>query len=140
MLSIKGTIKICVTITVLFLLCGSGIFAGKAFADESDDGRYGIYIWARTEPEDDSEDIVTVTHYSANHKYEGEVQKVPVNNEEGFHGGGDYRLTMDFIEALENKGTELRSSIDRSIESHLMAYAAEQARVNDEIIHMEDIR
>ena len=58
MLSIKGTIKICVTIAVLFLLCGSGIFAGKAFADESDDGRYGIYIWARTEPEDDSEDIV----------------------------------------------------------------------------------
>ena len=89
---------------------------------------------------DDSEDFITVTHYSSNSKYEGEVTKVSVNNEEGFHGGGDYRLTMDFIEALENKGVELRSSIDRSIESHLMAYAAEQARVKDEIIHMEDIR
>lgn len=89
---------------------------------------------------DDSEDFITVTHYSPNSKYEGEIRKVDVNNEEGFHGGGDYRLTMDFMEALENKGTELRSSIDRSIESHMMAYAAEKSRVEDKIVHMEDIR
>ncbi|ORX63400.1 hypothetical protein BCR32DRAFT_287798, partial [Anaeromyces robustus] len=62
------------------------------------------------------------------------------NNEEGFHGGGDYRLTMDFLDALEDRKVELRSSIDRSIESHLMAYAAEQSRVNNTIIHMDDIR
>ncbi|OUM57404.1 hypothetical protein PIROE2DRAFT_48761 [Piromyces sp. E2] len=89
---------------------------------------------------DDSKDYIIVTHYSPNAKYEGEVRKVMINNEEGFHGGGDYRLTMDFMDALENKGIELRTSIDRSIESHLMAYAAEQARVNDTVIHMDDIR
>ncbi|ORY74652.1 oxidoreductase domain protein [Neocallimastix californiae] len=89
---------------------------------------------------DDSKDYIIVSHYSANSKYEGEVRKVMINNEEGFHGGGDYRLTMDFMDALEKKGVELRTSIDRSIESHLMAYAAEQARVNDIVIHMDDLR
>ena len=89
---------------------------------------------------DDSEDFITVTHYSSNSTYEGEIRRVDVNNEEGFHGGGDYRLTMDFMDALENRDIELRSSIDRSIESHLMAYAAEQARIRDTVIHCSDLR
>jgi len=89
---------------------------------------------------DDSKDYIIVSHYSSNSKYEGEVRKVMINNEEGFHGGGDYRLTMDFMDALENKKVELRTSIDRSIESHLMAYAAEQARINSTVIHIDDIR
>lgn len=91
---------------------------------------------------DDAEDFITVTHYSPNYQYEGETRKVSINNEEGFHGGGDYRLTMDFLEAIENKENlgESRSSIDRSIESHLMAYAAEQSRVKGEVVYMEDVR
>lgn len=89
---------------------------------------------------DDFDDYITINHYSPNSKYEGKTYKVIVNNEEGFHGGGDYRLTMDFLDALEDRKVELRSSIDRSIESHLMAYAAEQSRVNNTIIHMDDIR
>jgi len=89
---------------------------------------------------DDSKDYILVNHYSPNAKYEGETRKVFINNEEGFHGGGDYRLTMDFMDAIEDRGVEPRSSIDRSIESHLMAYAAEQARVNHTVIHMDDIR
>ena len=57
MLNRAGKIKIGVTLALLFLLCGQGAFAGRAFAEEPDDGRYGLYIWARTAPEDDSEDI-----------------------------------------------------------------------------------
>ncbi|MBP5159585.1 MAG: Gfo/Idh/MocA family oxidoreductase [Lachnospiraceae bacterium] len=89
---------------------------------------------------DDAEDYITVTHYSANSQYEGSVRKVEINNEEGFHGGGDYRLVMDFIGELEGKNAESRSSIDRSIESHLMAYAAEQSRLSDKVIKIDDIR
>jgi len=89
---------------------------------------------------DDDKDYIIINHYSPNSKYEGKTRKVKINNEEGFHGGGDYRLTMDFMDALENKGAELRTSIDRSIESHLMAYAAEQARITNTVIHMDDIR
>ncbi|MCR5311230.1 MAG: Gfo/Idh/MocA family oxidoreductase [Lachnospiraceae bacterium] len=91
---------------------------------------------------DDSEDFITVTKYSANYHYEGEVRKIEINNEEGFHGGGDYRLTMDFMEAIMHKGEkiETRSGIEKSVESHLMAYAAEQSRINDEVFIMDGLR
>ncbi len=91
---------------------------------------------------DDAEDFITVTHYSTNPLYEGSVRRIEINNEEGFHGGGDYRLTMDFLQEIEDKDgtTKSRSSIDRSIESHLMAYAAEEARINGTVINLEDLR
>ncbi|MBR6358586.1 MAG: Gfo/Idh/MocA family oxidoreductase [Lachnospiraceae bacterium] len=91
---------------------------------------------------DDSEDFITVTKYSPNYLYEGEVRKIDVNSEEGFHGGGDYRLTMDFLNALEHKGekVEIRSGIELSVESHLMAYAAEQSRINGKVFYMDDLR
>jgi predicted dehydrogenase len=45
------------------------------------------------------------------------------------HGGGDYALVRDFIEAvaLQDPG-KLSSSIDASIESHIMGFAAEKSR------------
>ena len=91
---------------------------------------------------DDAQDFITVTHYSPNLQYTGEVRIVPIDNEEGFHGGGDYRLTMDFLKTLENtdEQAESISSIDRSIESHLMAYAAERSRIEGEVIRLEDLR
>ena len=48
------------------------------------------------------------------------------------HGGGDARLMKDFIALLQGKevpGGRL-SSIDRSVESHLVALAAERSRLN----------
>ena len=45
------------------------------------------------------------------------------------HGGGDYALVRDFIEAvaLQDPG-RLSSSIDASIESHVIGFAAEKSR------------
>lgn len=87
---------------------------------------------------DDAEEEITVTKYSPNGLYEGEVKKVKINNEEGFHGGGDYRLTMDFLNADDN--SESVSSIDKSIESHLMACAAEKSRLTGQVIEMDGFR
>lgn len=86
---------------------------------------------------DDADGIITVTKYSANSKYEGEVNEIVVENEEGFHGGGDYRLTMDFLTASKE---ESRSSIDKSIESHIMAYGAEKSRVTGQVIWMDQLK
>lgn len=87
---------------------------------------------------DDAEEEITVTKFSPNGNYEGEVKKVKINNEEGFHGGGDYRLVMDFMEAA--KGGNSVSSIDKSIESHLMACAAEKARLTGKVVEMDELR
>ena len=47
------------------------------------------------------------------------------------HGGGDHRLMKDWVQAVAQQDkTLLSSSIEVSIESHLMAFAAEKSRLN----------
>ena len=45
------------------------------------------------------------------------------------HGGGDYGLLHDFIRAVSTKDAKvLTSTIQESMESHLMAFKAEESR------------
>lgn len=51
------------------------------------------------------------------------------------HGGGDWFLMRDFIQAVANQDpSRLTSTIDQSIESHLMGFAAEESRKSNKII------
>ncbi len=46
------------------------------------------------------------------------------------HGGGDWRLVSDFLSAVSQQDpTLLTSTIDASVESHLMGFAAEASRL-----------
>jgi hypothetical protein len=46
------------------------------------------------------------------------------------HGGGDWFLMRDFVQAVANQDPKyLTSTIDQSIESHLMGFAAEESRM-----------
>lgn len=48
-----------------------------------------------------------------------------------FHGGGDHRLVKDWVQAVGHQNPAILSSrIDVSVESHLMAFAAERSRLN----------
>lgn len=54
------------------------------------------------------------------------------------HGGGDHRLVKDWLQAVyQQDKTLLSSSIEVSVESHLMAFAAERSRQQRTI---EDVR
>ncbi|UCC65497.1 MAG: Gfo/Idh/MocA family oxidoreductase [Anaerolineae bacterium] len=58
------------------------------------------------------------------------------------HGGGDVGVMAAFVKALRDPGagsTALTTSRE-SLESHLMAFAAEEARVRGNVIHMDDFR
>jgi predicted dehydrogenase len=47
------------------------------------------------------------------------------------HGGGDHRLVADWVQAVAQQNKDLlSSSIEASVESHLMAFAAERSRLN----------
>ena len=51
-----------------------------------------------------------------------------------FHGGGDHRLVQDWVQAVGHQNAAILSStIDVSVVSHLMAFAAEKSRVNHTI-------
>ena len=54
------------------------------------------------------------------------------------HGGGDWFLMRDFITAVANHDPKyLTSTIDQSIESHLMGFAAEESRMKGKIIDIK---
>ena len=89
---------------------------------------------------DDSNNTIKVTKYSSNSKYTGEERIINVESAEGFHGGGDYGLMNDFIQEMIEEKNESRSSIDDSIESHIMAYAAEEARLTNQVIDIEELK
>ncbi len=89
---------------------------------------------------DDYDNTIRVTRYSSNALYEGESRIINVQSKEGFHGGGDYGLSVDFYNMIAGKDSENLSSIDKSVESHLMAYAAEKSRLSGQVIGMDLLR
>ncbi len=56
------------------------------------------------------------------------------------HGGGDYGIMKAFIGALRSNSIETLTSARNSMESHLMAFAAEQARLEGSVVQMADYR
>ena len=47
------------------------------------------------------------------------------------HGGGDHRMIDALYEVITGKSTAVDTSLENSIESHLMALAAEESRLNN---------
>ena len=89
---------------------------------------------------DDSDNTLVISHFSPNSLYEGERRVIHVESLKGFHGGGDLGLTVDFLSNLESDRADSRSSIDRSIESHIMAYAAEKSRVTGQTVDVDALK
>ncbi len=58
------------------------------------------------------------------------------------HGGGDHRLMAGFVQALRDQQTPsgALTTARESLESHLMAFAAEDARLNRTVVQMADYR
>jgi hypothetical protein len=56
------------------------------------------------------------------------------------HGGGDEGLAAAFVHALSRGTPEVLTSARNSLESHLMAFAAESARTEGGVVEMERYR
>jgi len=69
----------------------------------------------------------------------GRVERVVPQGVAGGHGGGDAGLMTAFVRAVRDPSYALTTARE-SLESHLMAFAAEEARVHGTIIHMEEFR
>ena len=54
------------------------------------------------------------------------------------HGGGDWRLVADWVQAVSRKDPSLlTSTIDASIESHVMCFDAEKSRMENKVIDIK---
>jgi len=54
------------------------------------------------------------------------------------HGGGDYGLARDWIQAVSQRNPDLlTSTIEASMESHLIGFKAEESRLTGKIISVK---
>jgi len=69
-------------------------------------------------------------------RYETIVQEVENYRNEG-HGGGDWRLVADWIQAVaQHDASLLTSTIEASIESHLLCFKAEESRLKQQVLEV----
>ena len=69
----------------------------------------------------------------------GRVEKIHPDAGTSGHGGGDEGLMAAFVRAVRNPSNALTTARE-SLESHLMAFAAEEARVNGTVVDMRAYR
>lgn len=66
-----------------------------------------------------------------------EIETIIPQKVEGGHLGGDIGIMRDFIKAIREENINTRTSALRSIESHIMAFAAEESRLTRCIVDID---
>lgn len=89
---------------------------------------------------DDGEKTIAVTHFTSSHADTTRSRTIHIGRSTSGHGGGDSCIMEEMVQTFASGGTEARSSISRSVESHLMACAMEQARLTGQVVDMEEFR
>lgn len=88
---------------------------------------------------DDLTGVIRVVNFRSNQADAYQERVFVVGSVSGNHGGGDEGLVNDFVAKLtQPDAAESRSSIRNSIESHLMACAAEESRLTGETISLRE--
>lgn len=118
-------------VTATFNLSGFTNKMGRTFKIMCEDGEIRG---------DDAQNVIEIIRFTSN--MVDEVHKTVVHPAvmQGFHGGGDVALMEDFLSQMNHAYEGSRSSIDESVESHLMASAAEYARIKGETVDLDQFR
>jgi predicted dehydrogenase len=78
---------------------------------------------------------IQIVDHSTGQQRLGEIPPV-----QGGHGGGDAGLIRAFVGALRGQRQDVLTSARESVESHLLAFAAEEARLNGSTVEMAAYR
>ena len=70
----------------------------------------------------------------------GQAERIERPPGVGGHGGGDDGLMRAFVGAIRGDRASVLTSAREAVASHLMAFAAERARVHNEVVDMEAFR
>ncbi len=74
------------------------------------------------------------------HPHGGTPQAIPIPQAEGGgHGGGDWGTFRAFLQVLRGETAPL-TDVRTSLESHLLAFAAEEARLSHRVVDMAEFR
>lgn len=84
------------------------------------------------------EDIDTLNIYRFGKEKESiRVSSLRKDTDSMAHGGGDSRIVKTFYDVLEDK-SQGSTTLEKSVESHLMAFAAEKSRHTDTIVKVHE--
>ena len=70
----------------------------------------------------------------------GDVEHIPIAQADDGHGGGDVRLMDTFVRVINGSQQDALTNARASLESHLLAFAAEQARIEGSVIDLAHYR
>ena len=88
---------------------------------------------------DDS--CLSLTRFRPGIVYQIESERIPVNTLNGSHGGGDIGVIRNFLRCCrENDYESLHISLLNALEGHLLAFAADEARVSQKVVRMPNYR
>ena len=89
---------------------------------------------------DDGWRTIEVIHFASNQVEGYSSRTIHLPESVSGHGGGDTGIVEDFISLLQSQDHMARSSISVSVDSHVMANAAEKSRVTGETIDLAEYR
>ncbi len=125
----------------ILLEFASGATATFSLTAQSSDVHRDIHIMCEDGEihADDLDGSISVTHFRRNQAEAPLSRSFKAADYSSGHGGGDSGIMEDFTAGLCRE-EESRSSISRSVESHLMACAIEEARLTGTVIDMDAFR
>ena len=75
------------------------------------------------------------------HHLNGRVEDVPViARDTSGHGGGDFGIMRSFVNTVKGDPDDSVTSARESLESHLLAFAAEEARLSSTVVDISEFR
>ena len=89
---------------------------------------------------DDGQRQIVVRHHVASQADTFTDRTINVRTNGSGHGGGDAGIMEDFAASVSGNVAQSRSSISKSVESHLMACAIEKARLTGTVVDMQEFR
>ena len=119
-----------------------GITATFSLTAQTDNVHRNIHIMCQHGEifADDAQRTVEIRHFSASPAETFQTRTIHIRTNASGHGGGDAGIMEDFTAGVADHHSESRSSISRSVESHLMACALEKSRLTGQVVDMEQYR
>ena len=86
------------------------------------------------------ENVIEITRFGSTGIARSESETIHPEVPTSGHNGGDSGIVDDFLALLEGKMSASATDIHESVESHMMACAAEEARVSGTVVRLADFR
>ena len=88
----------------------------------------------------EADNEIEIIRFSSTGAVAGEKEVLHPEMPDSGHSGGDSGIMEDFLAMLSGQKSASATDIHESVESHMMAGAAEEARLSGQVVRIADFR